>query len=113
MTAEQAGDPRMSVAPDDAERARILNRLRRLEGQIRGLQTMVESGKDCDAIMTQVMAAKSALNRVGLHIIGHSMKTCMSVPEAATRDEVVDEALAVFLRFVNLPEAWGSLEDGL
>lgn len=90
----------------DDERGRITNRLRRLEGQIRGLQAMIESGKDCDAILTQVMAAKSALNRVGLLIIGFSMKECLLTGEAQTRDEVVDEALAVLMKYVNLPEAW-------
>lgn len=84
----------------EAERARIVNRLKRLEGQIRGLQAMIESGKDCEAVLTQVMAAKSALNQVGLHIIGHSMKSCLS-KEDATREEIVDEALAVFLKYAN------------
>lgn len=86
---------------DDTERKRILNRLRRLEGQIRGLQSMIESGKDCDAVLTQIMAAKSALNQVGLHIVGHSMKTCLISNEAATKDEVIDEAIAVFLKYSN------------
>ena len=84
---------------DDAERKKILNRLRRLEGQVRGLQSMLESGQECDAILTQVMAAKSALNQVGLHIIGHAMKRCMIDEKAATRDEVIDEAIKVFLRY--------------
>jgi DNA-binding FrmR family transcriptional regulator len=84
---------------DEAERKRILNRLRRLEGQIRGLQSMIESGKDCEAVLTQIMAAKSALNQVGLHIIGHSMKTCLVSENASTKDEVIDEAIAVFLKY--------------
>jgi DNA-binding FrmR family transcriptional regulator len=84
---------------DESERKRILNRLRRLEGQIRGLQSMIESGKDCEAVLTQIMAAKSALNQVGLHIIGHSMKTCLVSDSAATKDEVIDEAIAVFLKY--------------
>lgn len=84
---------------DDSERKRILNRLRRLEGQIRGLQSMIESGKDCEAVLTQIMAAKSALNQVGLHIIGHSMKTCLVSDNASTKDEVIDEAIAVFLKY--------------
>ncbi len=84
---------------DESERKRILNRLRRLEGQIRGLQSMIESGKDCEAVLTQVMAAKSALNQVGLHIIGHSMKTCLVSDSASTKDEVIDEAIAVFLKY--------------
>ena len=84
---------------DEPERKRILNRLRRLEGQIRGLQSMIESGKDCDAVLTQIMAAKSALNQVGLHIIGHSMKNCLVSDDASTREGVIDEAIAVFLKY--------------
>lgn len=84
---------------DEDERKRLLNRLRRLEGQIRGLQTMIESGQECDAVLTQVMAAKSALNQVGLHIIGHAMKRCLVDEGAETRDEVIDEAIKVFLKY--------------
>ncbi|MCE5203138.1 MAG: metal-sensitive transcriptional regulator [Coriobacteriales bacterium] len=83
------------------ERRRIMNRLKRLEGQIRGLQTMIESGKDCDAVLTQIMAAKSALNQVGLHIIGYSMKTCLVGDEERSRDELIDEAIGVFLKYSN------------
>lgn len=84
---------------DEAERKRILNRLRRLEGQIRGLQSMIESGQECDAVLTQVMAAKSALNQVGLHIVGHAMKSCLIDNESDSRDEVIDQAIEVFLRY--------------
>lgn len=84
---------------DEDERKRIVNRLRRLEGQIRGLQSMIESGQECDAVLTQVMAAKSALNQVGLHVIGHAMKNCLIDDEAITRDELIDEAIKVFLKY--------------
>ena len=94
------------LAATAEERHAILNRLRRLEGQVRGLQAMIDSGQDCEAVLTQVMAAKSALNRVGLMIIGHSMKSCLAAGDAATKDEIVDEALSVLLRYVNLPESW-------
>ena len=85
---------------DDAERKKILNRLRRLEGQIRGLQSMIESGQECDAVLTQVQAAKSALNQVGLHVVGHAMKHCMVADEPGqTRDETIDQAIQVFLKY--------------
>lgn len=90
---------RAPVAPTEEERRRIVNRLKRLEGQIRGLQTMIESGKDCDAVLTQIMAAKSALNQVGLHIIGYSMKTCLIDEAVKDRDELIDEAIAIFLKY--------------
>lgn len=91
-------DP-IAAIPEDAERRRIINRLKRLEGQIRGLQSMLESGKECEAVLTQIMAAKSALNQVGMHIIGHSMKNCLIDDEDKTRDELIDEAIKVFLKY--------------
>jgi DNA-binding FrmR family transcriptional regulator len=100
-----------AAAMDEDERRRILNRLRRLEGQIRGLQAMVESGQECDAVLTQVMAAKSALNQVGLRIISHAMKTCVEGSTATTREEIVDESLSVLLRYVNLPETWRPISE--
>lgn len=84
---------------EESERRKIVNRLKRLEGQIRGLQSMIESGQDCDSVLTQVMAAKSALNQVGLHIVGHSMKRCMIDDGLKSRDDVIDEAIAVFLKY--------------
>ena len=101
----------MVNSPDEQERTRILNRLKRLEGQIRGLQSMISADQDCDAVLTQVMAAKSALNQVGLRIIGYSMKTCLLSPDARSRDEIVDEALSVLLRFVNLPDTWSPVDE--
>jgi DNA-binding FrmR family transcriptional regulator len=84
----------------DSERKAISNRLKRLEGQIRGLQRMVESGQECEPILTQVTAAKAAFNQVGLHIIAYAMKTCLAEDESASHDEIVDEALRVFLKYV-------------
>lgn len=91
--------PKPGPVVSEEERKRIVNRLRRLEGQIRGLATMVESGKDCDAVLTQIMAAKSALNQVGLHIVGYSMKTCLGDDGTKTRDELVDDAIKLFLKY--------------
>lgn len=88
-----------NVIASEDERRKIINRLKRLEGQIRGLQTMIESGKDCEAVLTQIMAAKSALNQVGLHIIGYSMKTCLMDDAEKSRDELIDEAIGVFLKY--------------
>ena len=84
-----------------AGRRSILNRLKRLEGQIRGLQSMIEQDKECEEILTQVMAAKSALDQVGLHIIRHAMHECLLDDEDQSRDELIDDALNVFLKYVN------------
>jgi DNA-binding FrmR family transcriptional regulator len=90
---------------EEAERRRIVNRLKRLEGQIRGLQTMIESGKNCEAVLTQIMAAKSALNQVGLHIIGHAMKGCMIGDEDISRDDLINRTFDVLKRYREIASA--------
>lgn len=87
------------------ERRRIINRLRRLEGQIRGLQQMSEKGKECESVLTQVMAAKSALQQVGMHVIGHAMKTCLVDDSLTERDDLVSAAFQVFLHYRELAGA--------
>lgn len=89
----------LPMASTDDERRRLVNRLKRLEGQVRGLQTMVESGKDCDAVLTQILAAKSALNQVGLIIVGHAMRTCLADESIDDRDNLIEEAIQVLLKY--------------
>lgn len=86
----------------ESERRRIINRLKRLEGQVRGLQTMIESEKDCQSVLTQILAAKSALTQVGMHIIGYSMKTCLATGSHDNRDELIQDAFEVFIRYRSL-----------
>lgn len=87
---------------ESTERRKIINRLRRLEGQVRGLQSMVAAGQECEPVLTQIMAAKSALNQVGTHIVGHAMKRCLIEEETTDRDALVDSAFQVFLRYRRL-----------
>jgi len=87
---------------DDSQRHRIVNRLRRLEGQVRGLQAMIAADKECEAILTQVMAAKSALNQVGMHVIGHAMKTCLVDDTLTDRSEIIASAFGVYLHYREL-----------
>jgi DNA-binding FrmR family transcriptional regulator len=87
------------VAGEDA--TRILNRLARVEGQIRGLQRMVEEGKDCEQILTQLSAVRSALDQVGIHMISYRMKECLEGETAVQIDPVaLEKAFEVFLKYV-------------
>ena len=55
----------------------ILLRLRRIEGQLRGLQRMVEEGVPCPEIMNQVAAATAAIKRVGMVMVQNYMEECL------------------------------------
>lgn len=63
---------------DAAERQAIIKRLRRAEGQIGGVIRMLEDGRDCRDIVTQVAAVSRALDRAGFAIIANSLRRCMA-----------------------------------
>jgi DNA-binding FrmR family transcriptional regulator len=98
------------------ERRRLVNRLRRLAGQIRGLRAMVADEKECEDVLTQLRAAKSALNQVGLHVIAYTIKSCAPV-DGETSDVVVTDALGRFLAYArpssDAAASGGALGDGL
>jgi len=59
------------------EKEEIIARLRRIEGQVRGLARMVDEEAPCEEILTQLLAARSALERAGLHIVRCSLEQCL------------------------------------
>jgi DNA-binding FrmR family transcriptional regulator len=78
----------------------ITRRLKRVEGQVRGLQRMVEGQRDCEAILTQLMAARAALDRVGLLIAGDFLRDCALNPDGSLARERVERVLELlFSRF--------------
>jgi DNA-binding FrmR family transcriptional regulator len=86
---------------ESQETARLLNRLRRVEGQARGLQRMIEEGRPCDEIFTQLAATKAALDRVGVLLISLKMRDCL-VEEGggdAASPAAVEKALEAFLKY--------------
>jgi DNA-binding FrmR family transcriptional regulator len=88
-----------SAVSEDVDR--VLNRLRRIEGQVRGLQRMIEEGKDCEAVLTQLSAVKSALDRVGIHLISHRMRDCLQTGTQVDIDEsAMEQAFEIFLKYV-------------
>jgi DNA-binding FrmR family transcriptional regulator len=85
----------------ERETGRIINRLRRVEGQARGLQRMIEEGRPCEEIFTQLAATKAALDRVGVLLISLKMRDCLE-EEAGTdigSREAVERALEAFLKY--------------
>ncbi len=69
---------RKAVGVDPGIKERNLKRLRRIEGQIRGLQRMVEDDRYCADIMTQISSAHEALRAVGRELMRNHLKHCAS-----------------------------------
>lgn len=72
---------------------RLINRLNRIEGQIRGIRGMVEKGAYCPDILTQAAAATAALNAFSRELLANHLRTCVTNDIRSGRDEVIDELL--------------------
>lgn len=72
---------------------KIVNRLRRAQGQLAAVVTMVESGRDCRDVVTQLSAVSSALDKAGFAIIATAMRECMAEGTDAKDDKPTVEDL--------------------
>ncbi len=61
----------------------VVTRLRRAEGQMGGILRMIEQGRDCKDIVTQLVAANHALDRAGFSLIATNLKQCLAQPGGA------------------------------
>lgn len=84
----------------DDEKLVLLNRLRRIEGQVRGVEKMVERGDYCVDILTQVQAISSALTSFSTALLDSHVKSCVKEDVLSGKDEVLDELVSVIARFM-------------
>ncbi|MFO7311865.1 MAG: metal-sensitive transcriptional regulator [Bacillota bacterium] len=78
---------------------RLTDRLRRIEGQARGIQRMLEEGRPCDEVITQLCALRNAVNKVAAQVIVENLEACIlqDDPEMDPK-EALQEAKRLFLR---------------
>ncbi len=78
----------------------LLDRLRRIEGQIRGLQGMVDQDRYCIDILTQLSSASAALRAVGMGLLDDHARHCVKESaEAGSADEKIEELMVAVARF--------------
>jgi CsoR family transcriptional regulator, copper-sensing transcriptional repressor len=97
----QAGEGRRAVAVDLAIKDRNLKRLRRIEGQVRGLQRMVEEDRYCADITTQIASVQEALRAVGRELMRNHLKHCAAQAIRAGEDDaerMYDELIDLMYR---------------
>lgn len=76
---------------DENEYKCLINRLNRIEGQVRGIKRMVEEDAYCPEILVQVAAVNAALNSFNKVLLGNHIKTCVANDIRNGNDEVIDE----------------------
>ena len=85
---------------DEKEYKDLLNRLSRIEGQIRGIRGMVERDAYCTDILTQVAAANAALNSFTKVLLANHIRTCGAQDSREGRDETSDELVDTLQRLM-------------
>ena len=73
------------------EQKKLLNRLSRIEGQIRGIKNMVETSVYCNDILTQSAAVTAAMNAFNRELIASHMETCVARDLREGNDDVIEE----------------------
>lgn len=77
----------------------LLKRLRRVEGQVRGIQQMLLDGRECRDVVTQISAASKALDQAGFKLVASGLTYCLNNPEqAAEQGYDIDDVQKMFMK---------------
>ncbi|WP_307338063.1 metal-sensitive transcriptional regulator [Caldalkalibacillus uzonensis] len=76
------------------------NRLKRVEGQVRGVLRMMEEEKDCKEVIYQLTAVRTAIDKATAYIIGKNMEQCMleQMKKGESPEEVIQEAIKLLVK---------------
>ena len=85
--------PEKKTVRDEVQRKKLINRLSRLEGQIRGIRGMLENDAYCTDILVQSAAADAALHAFNRELLGSHIRGCVANDIRAGKDEVIDDLL--------------------
>lgn len=82
----------------------VLKRLRRIEGQVKGIQRMIEEDKSCTEILTQIAAVRAAVNKAGALVMEHHSMQCIEkTVTSEDKQKAMDELMRTmnsFMRFI-------------
>ncbi len=77
----------------------LLKRLRRIEGQVHGIQLMLADGRECRDVVTQISAATKALDQAGFKLIASGLTYCLNDPEQAAKEGYdIDDVQKMFMK---------------
>ena len=84
----------------DKEKKVLINRLKKIEGQVRGLENMVEDNAYCPDVLIQVSAVTSALNSFNKELLASHIKHCVVEDVKSGNDEIIDELVKVMQKLM-------------
>ena len=92
------------VERDEVTKEMLFKRLRRIEGQVRGIEKMITEDRDCESLITQLAAVRSAIESVGAIVLKNYMKFCYKKETDTEADNIDSLARAI--------SVWGHIRIG-
>jgi DNA-binding FrmR family transcriptional regulator len=92
------------VERDEVTKEMLFKRLRRIEGQVRGIEKMITEDRDCESLITQLAAVRSAIESVGAIVLKNYMKFCYKKEPETEADNIDSLARAI--------SVWGHIRIG-
>lgn len=89
------------ISDNEERKLQILTRLKKVEGQVKGIQRMVEEGKCCSDIMVQISAVRSAINKIGGIMLDGYIKECIPANFKKEGSDIkLDEMIDTIVKYV-------------
>lgn len=80
-------------------RQEVISRIRRISGQLRGIEKMLVDGRRCEEVLTQISAVREATNRAGVLLIEGELQQCLLSTTEEERSEALKRAMGTLLKF--------------
>ena len=84
----------------EKQKKALINRLKRIEGQVRGIQSMLESDAYCNDVLIQSAAVNAAMNAFNRELLASHLRTCVARDIREGHDEVIDELVATLQKLM-------------
>lgn len=84
----------------DIDQTHVINRLKRAEGQLRGIQKMIDEGKECEAVVTQLSAVISSIDSIKGIVVAENLKYCLTNPDNDTemQNQKIEKAINLIIK---------------
>lgn len=100
MEKQQMEERQKTKVRSEKEYKDLMNRLKRIEGQVRGIQGMLEKDAYCADVLVQVAAVNAALNSFNKALLANHVRTCVADNIRAGNDEIIDELVILLQKLM-------------
>jgi CsoR family transcriptional regulator, copper-sensing transcriptional repressor len=100
MNKERESCCKRTTMRSEEQKKKLLNRLKRIEGQVRGIQNLIEQNAYCNDVLIQSAAVNAAMNAFNRELLASHIRSCVARDIREGKDEVIDELVATLQKLM-------------